>query len=387
VVGVHPTRVQVDSHIHEWSDFQAKENQTMQVASCVFPASLNGKYRDAFAAGQGATACVFIGTTSSGSPVAIKVAKPNTGGHGEWEKECREMQSMRLVACQHGRAAQQLAEAFLPTCLEVGRTGSQSFYVMQAAGTMGISDKAKQIRHNVPLQKNIFAQTVAAVYSLHGIGLTHNDLHGHNIVVDGDSVALIDFGEIKGHHRGLGYKHDANSVWRWAAEIAACPENAAFPRLMKSFFSKTSRDELTERSEHLLTCLKDKWDGDDEFISAFRVVLEDAIKISADQHIAQLFETAFIQNNLPELQSAFPWDGDGKCTSSGLEVKQHTVPKPVKMSGRATVGDRIKDKTSGRCGTVTQDDHSAIPYKLKYDDGTASRFLREVQVAWASECL
>lgn len=360
----------------------------MQVAACSFPSSLKGKYRDAFAVGQGATACVFIATTSSGNPVAIKVAKPNTGGHGEWQRECGDMQSLRLAACQDGQKAQQLAEAFLPTCLEVGRTGSLSFYVMQAAGTTGISDKARQIQHNVPLQKQIFSQTVAAVYSLHGIGYTHNDLHGHNIVVDdGNSVALIDFGEIKHHHRGLGYKHDANSVWRWAAELAACPDEAKFPRLMKSFFSKASRDELTERSKHLLTCLKDKWSADEEFISAFRVVLEAAVKIESDQRIKLLFETAFVQNNLPQLQSAFPWDGDGKCSSSGLEKKQHKSPKRVKMSGRPTKGDRVKDKMTGRCGTVSQDDGSTIPYKLKYDDGSSSMFLREVQVTWASECL
>jgi serine/threonine protein kinase len=322
--------------------------------------------------------------------VAVKVAK-GTGKVGEWRKECNDMQQLRLDGCKAGGEAQRLAEMFLPTCLEVDQVGSVSYYVMQAAGTRGISDFAKKIKNDADTQKRVFAQTVAAVYSLHGIGWTHNDLHGHNIVLDStDDVALIDFGEIKGHHRGLGNKHDANAVWRWAAVLADCPEGAQYPKLMKSFFSQKSKDELTARSKELLTCLQTKWKADQEFLTAFETVLTSAIKITEDQHIEELFNTKFIQQNLPPLKNVYPWDGKGKCSASGLDKKkQGAAPKaPARLpTGRPTKGDRVKVKTTGKCATIMKDDRDGVPYKVKYDNGEVQRMLlREVQVTWASEC-
>jgi len=261
---------------------------------------------------------------------------------------------------------------------------------MQAAGTTGISDYAIKIKNDVAMQKLIFAQTVAAVYSLHGIGWTHNDLHGHNIVVDGtNDVALIDFGEIKGHHRGLGYKHDSNSVWRWAAVLADCPDGARYPTLMTSFFSEASRNELTARSEELLSCMKTKWQADQEFLDAFQLVLRSAIKITEDQQIKELFDTKFIQKYLPPLKNTFPWDGQGKCSASGLEKKKLSAPiAPQRLpSGRPTKGDRVMVKATGKCVEIINDDKDSVPYKVRSDSGEVQRVaLREVQVGWASEC-
>jgi len=217
-------------------DYQVKENQTMQVGACAFPSSLKGKYRDAFAVGQGATACVFIATTRSGNPVAIKVAK-QAGRDAMWRAECSDMQNLRIEACAAGPQFQENAERYLPTCVEIGGHGDSAYYVMQAAGTTGIEDAAPRMLHDVEQQKNTFAQLVAAVYTLHGLGYTHNDLHGHNIVMDGPDLALIDFGEIAPHHRGLGYKHDVNSIWRWANALAQCGEASTFPLTMRNFFA------------------------------------------------------------------------------------------------------------------------------------------------------
>jgi len=355
---------------------------------CVFSSQLKGKYKDEWVVGTGATACVWI-AKKGGNPVAIKIAKGN-GHQAEWQKECREMQQLRLDACTGGKESQQLAEAFLPTCLEVGQAGSDAYYVMQAAGTTGIADGAKKLKNNIPVQKAVFAQTVGAVYALHGIGWTHNDLHGHNIVMDNSNdIALIDFGEIKGHHRGLGYKHDVNSIWRWAAVLGNCPAKAQYPRLMKSFFSKKSKAELTERSQALLKCMKNKWKADAEFLKAFEVALTESIKITEDQHVEGLFRTKFIQKHLPALQNVYPWDGDGKCKASGLQVKKHVAAAPKKMgTGRPTKGDKVKELATGKCAEIIKDDKDPMsPYKIQYEDGTIKRqFLRVVQVAWASEC-
>jgi len=356
---------------------------------CVFPDSLKKKYSKEWVIGTGATACVWIADVQ-GSPVAIKIAKGG-GKISEWRKECDDMQQMRLAACRGGSQAQQLAEQFLPTCLEVGSAGSVSFYVMQAAGATGISDFARKTAHDLPLQKRAFAQTVAAVYSMHGIDYTHNDLHGHNIVLDASNdVALIDFGEIKGHHRGIGYKHDVNSIWRWAASLAHCPESAQFPRLMKSFFSQKNRQELAERKAQLMACLKVKWSVDDRFVHTFDSILSDVILIKEDQRVRELFDTEFVQENLPPLKNAYPWDGNGKCKASGLAKKQHVGLKAKKQVGgtRPTVGDRVRDAISKKCVTIIKDDKDSVPYKVKLDDGTVERLQRRVvQVAWAPECL
>lgn len=356
---------------------------------CKYPSELKEKYTDPWVIGTGATACVWIGkdAKNGGNPVALKIAK-GTAKIAEWRKECADMQQMRRDACRAGGQAQQLAEQFLPTCLDVGTAGPVSYYVMQAAGSTGITDFAKKHKGNVPKQKKAFAQTVAAVQALHGIDLTHNDLHGHNIVLDAnDDIALIDFGEIKGHHRGLGYKHDVNAVWRWAGELANCPENSQFPRSLGHWLSKKSKDELTERKGHLLQCLQTKWEVDEEFVTTMDMVLTDAIKITADQHIKELFDTEFVQSNLPALKNANPWDDNGKCSASGLDKKKHTGLKAPKMSGRPTKGDWIKDKTTGKCAEIIKDDNDATPFQIRYGDGTVKKqFVRVVHVAWASEC-
>jgi len=366
------------------------EKETIAASSppvgCVWPDQLRAKYTEEYVVGQGATACVYL-AKYKGQTVAIKVAKASNNNFGMWQKECTEMQQLRLDACAKGGKAQQLAENFLPTCLEVAKSGSAVYYVMQAAGTTGISDFARTVQHDKVAQKHVFAQVVAAVFSLHGIGYTHNDLHGHNIVLNGNDVALIDFGEIKGHHRGLGYKHDANSVWRWAATLANCPEDAQFPRTMKSFFSKASKDELTRRSQNLLSCLKASWSADDEFINSFARILEDAIKITPDQHINLLWESKFVQDHVGKLSTVFPWNGNGRCAASGLAKKTLEPTQKKKPSGRPTVGSKVMDKRAKKCCEIIKDDGSSQPYKCKYADGKESLFLRKELVTWASECI
>jgi len=335
-------------------DAVAYEDRTPHMGGangCQFPESLAGKYKDAWVVGTGATACVWI-AQSGGDSVAVKVAK-GSGNVAEWQKECREMKQLRTDACSAGAKAQLLAEMYLPTCLEVGEAGPVSYYVMQAAGKHGIKSFAKSIKDDVVLQKSIFAQTVAGVYSMHGIGWTHNDLHGENIVVDDNNfVGLIDFGEIKGHHRGLGKKHDANNIWRWAAAVADCPEGAQYPTLMKSFFSQKNKDELTGRSKELLACLESKWQPGQEFLTAFELVLTNTIKIAEDQEIEQLYETSFVQQNLPPVTSIYPWDGEGCMSAADLDAARSTFTTTT-IPTTATTTTTIATTTTTTITTTT----------------------------------
>merc|ERR1719265_1609362 len=94
----------------------------------------------------------------------------------------------------------------------------------------------------------MFLRLWAAVYALHAVGYTHNDLHGGNIVVDDkDNVALIDFGEVVGHHAGKGYKHDINSLWQWSSVVLGC-SNSEWGLLPAS--------QLRPRKDNFLECVK-----------------------------------------------------------------------------------------------------------------------------------
>jgi len=130
-----------------------------------------------------------------GKPVAIKLSK-SAGKLDSWKSECRKMQNMHLKACKTGPEALGLMETYIPTCLEVGGTKNEPYYVMHAAGTQRIA-KAARGHLSQEDQTKIFSQLVAALYALHSQGWGHNDLHGGNVVLDGSRLSLIDFGSVK----------------------------------------------------------------------------------------------------------------------------------------------------------------------------------------------
>jgi tRNA A-37 threonylcarbamoyl transferase component Bud32 len=266
---------------------------------------MQARYRNERVVGSGATACVFLAEEKkSGSTVAIKVAK-KLGKLAGWQKECSDMQRLRKRACAQGKEMLSLHENYVPTCIEVGQDGTQAFYVMHAAGINQIkSYTGANALKTAEEKKNMFVQFWASVYALHGVGYTHNDLHGGNIVVDdNNNVALIDFGELKGHHSGKGYKHDINSMWQWSSVILGCT-NAEWGLWPQA--------KLREVKGNFLKCLDQKIGVDSEFIKVMDVALEAAMMNDADQHLKEVFETKFMQSNLPPFKRLFLWsDMDG----------------------------------------------------------------------------
>merc|ERR1740129_207742 len=100
---------------------------------------------------------------------------------------------------------------------------------MHAADGKGIGDAWKKIPEGS--ERSVFAQLVGALTAMHGVGLSHNDLHNENVVIldrsGGAQVALIDFGEVvplpQAQYKG-GYKQDENLIARVAAELAGCKD-------------------------------------------------------------------------------------------------------------------------------------------------------------------
>jgi len=287
--------------------------QSPRDAQCTWPSALSDRYSGQWIVGRGANACVYLARDHHGTTVAIKSAKA-VGRLGMWRGECAEMQRLRFTACRAGRDMLSLAQMYLPTCLEVGGTDEEPYYVMHAAGPTAMQDVAT-LNLSTDDQKSVFAQMVAGIYALHAIGITHNDLHGGNIVLDGTTLSIIDFGSMRTLEDAWlrDYKRDGNAIWRWAAVIAGCPEDAGW---------RVWADEaqLRQDSARFFQCIQEKWEIDDAFLDVMTKVIEADIAESPQQHVQELYNTAFVQQHLPALQSHYTWEGAEGCLAWSQDV-------------------------------------------------------------------
>lgn len=264
-----------------------------------------------------------------GSTVAVKVGK-DTSSIGEWEAECKEMQLLRVKACKSTKdrtmrdQIYKLNQQYIPTCLDVGSIPEENinYYIMHAAGTKIIGDVSDD-EYTIDQRKSLFAQLVGAVYALHGIDTSHNDLHGGNIVIDDKNgkldLSLIDFGDIVSpldpssvkHGRTThleGYKRDANSVWMYSSVLVDCPSFTS-----SSEMKRASQNELKEKKDEFLECMRRKWRATSKDIAAMRVVIENDIAKVPDQAIKGLFNTKLVQDNLPKFKRTYSWQQTKGC--------------------------------------------------------------------------
>lgn len=282
---------------------------------------LAGRFLDQRYAGQGANGCVVLAkdTKNGGVEVAVKLSK-RAGRLATWRDECDRSRSLHRKACAAGDEQLLLAERYLPICLEVGGTDSAPFMVMHAAGGKGIGEKRSKLHGDERI--SVFAQIVGALTAMHGVGLSHNDLHNNNVVIldrsAGAQVAFIDFGEVqplaKAQYKG-GYKQDENLIAREAAALAGCGGEATYP-----FHAETiTETQMILRKEALFQCLKEKWSkGEDAssfetFLHALGAVIDEAYshqhnhqqQVTSTQ-VPTLYKTSFVQRHQPTLQSLFP---------------------------------------------------------------------------------
>merc|ERR550532_3464571 len=169
-----------DSHVEALVEMLLrKENAELNIhdekqfrMNCQWPAALEANYTDQYQVGTGATACVYLAKDTEGKPVAVKLSK-SANKLESWQKECRKMQNLHLNACQTGPEALGLMETYIPTCLEVGGTRNEPYYVMHAAGTQRIAKAARSNGLSTADQAKVFSQLVAALYALHSQGWGH----------------------------------------------------------------------------------------------------------------------------------------------------------------------------------------------------------------------
>jgi len=225
----------------------------MSQAPCYWPPSLTeAGYTGQHEVGAGATACVFIANNPTGEPphVAVKSSKlPGTLGF--WRHECAAMEELRVAACHHGKHEFELSQMYLPTCVDVAGDDQHAWYVMHAAGTNDM-ETIRDRGLNMHDEKKVFAELLGAVGLLHTLGHTHNDLHGHNIVLDHTELALIDYGSMRelAHGRRDGYKRDGNAIWRWTQKLPSaiqmlcgrCEIQQRWPQQSQDFCSALQTD-------------------------------------------------------------------------------------------------------------------------------------------------
>lgn len=283
-------------------------------------AGLLDRYKNLRYAGQGANGCVELAEDSLNghTKVAIKFSK-QPGKLAAWKDECSRSKLLHERACEKGGEALKLAERYLPMCLEVGGTNAAPYIVMHAAGGTGIVETRSKVPKDA--RASVFAQMVGALAAVHGVGLSHNDLHEQNVVIlnrPGNLVAFIDFGEVvpleKGYYLG-GYKQDENLLAREAALLTECPTKYPFQAE-----KTTLKEEKDQRAERLFKCIEEAWGGaggagpDNEFFLAFKAVINEAWEHQNWPHIdgvhktavLDLYHTAFVQRSQPELQRLFP---------------------------------------------------------------------------------
>jgi len=348
---------------------------------------LKDRFEDLTYAVSGANGCVVLAEDKKNSylEVAVKLSK-RAGKLKSWQDECEQSRSLHQKACAAGHEQLLLAERYLPICLEVGGTNDAPFMVMHAAGGKGIGAMRSKLRGEERL--SVFAQMVGALTAMHGIGVSHNDLHNNNVVLSkpGPLVAFIDFGEVQplkyAVYRG-GYKHDENLLPREAAQLAGCPAEAHYP-FNSGIERAATRD---QRKKALMECLEEKWGkGEDktsfgEFKKALGEVVDEAYdhEHKENKHditttrVAKLYHTTFVQKHQPALQSLFPahlCKKKKQGTSSDSEELDH-LQQP---SLRVTTEDSIPLTTTDEPATVPSLPSKHLTTPEQQDNGDCKTF-------------
>jgi len=345
----------------------AATSETNPICDTMWDPILDNDYHDKRVVGSGATACVYLARRNTDNVmVAVKVGK-ETESLSQWQQECTEMRLLRVGSCRAGLEVNHLNLQYIPTCLGVGSTDRGNYYIMHAAGTEGIEDITGR---SVAERKSIFAQFIGAIWAMHSLDYTHNDLHGQNIVLDGNKLAIIDFGNMVNGQEFAArstYMRDGNAAWRWTALLADCPGDAWWSESAGGFLARQLADNFKR-------CLRERWGADDASVEAFEGVLSKNIHELPTFGIRRLFQSQLVQSNLPRFENIYPWDGADGClewtpaealealrnVEFGSHYKCPSVPTYVKEHSRMRHG-RMRVRREIQCEFQSSACYSSIP--------------------------
>lgn len=284
-------------------DADDRENGTVTPSNCMFPAVLAGRFLDDEWVGGGANGCVFVARArNSRRNVAVKTSR-RPGERAQFHSECDKLQQLHQAARKRGPTYLKMVWQYIPSCLEAGGTEEEPYIVKHATTGNTPFEQWRELGLSKEDKIGIFAQLVAAIWTLHGIGFAHNDLWEANMMLDSDSkaLALIDFDTVSMKEDAFlagndAWRRDANVIWRYLGQLAECPGE-----FYKSKFAKASNSKRAA----VIQCLTDTWRPDVGFLHALHVMMDREIKGTMEQGIGWLFGTVFVQANLPPLRAYY----------------------------------------------------------------------------------
>ena len=152
------------------------------------PGDSLGPYRITRVIGRGRMGIVFEGTEDGGEPVALKVVTTELSQDDVFLRRFR----------REVKAAQKIEHPNVVPVLDDGVEGGLPYLVQRLIPGGSLADRVQQ---SGPLSLEqavrLLAGAAAGIDALHGAGLVHRDIKGANILLEGETPYVSDFGLAK----------------------------------------------------------------------------------------------------------------------------------------------------------------------------------------------
>jgi serine/threonine protein kinase len=152
------------------------------------PGDSLGPYRITRVIGRGRMGIVFEGTEDGGQPVALKVVTTELSQDEVFLRRFR----------REVKAAQKIEHPNVVPVLDDGVEGGLPYLVQRLIPVGSLADRVEK-SGPLPLEETVrlLAGAAAGIDALHNAGLVHRDIKGANILLDGETPYVSDFGLAK----------------------------------------------------------------------------------------------------------------------------------------------------------------------------------------------
>jgi serine/threonine protein kinase len=152
------------------------------------PGDSLGPYRITRVIGRGRMGIVFEGTEDEGEPVALKVVTTELSQDEVFLRRFR----------REVKAAQKIEHPNVVPVLDDGVEGGLPYLVQRLIPGGSLADRVEK-NGPLPLEDavRLLAGAAAGIDALHGAGLVHRDIKGANILLEGETPYVSDFGLAK----------------------------------------------------------------------------------------------------------------------------------------------------------------------------------------------
>jgi serine/threonine protein kinase len=149
-----------------------------------------GRYRLDEELGQGATGVVYRATRDDGGEVALKLLRP----------EHAQDTIARSRFLREARIAGEIESPHVAPVLDAGEAGGTVYLVLPLYRSGSLAERLRE-RTSLGVDETVAlaAQLGRGLDALHERGILHRDVKPSNVLLDGDTAALADFGLARGN--------------------------------------------------------------------------------------------------------------------------------------------------------------------------------------------